>query len=272
MTSPAPQLPPQLPPAPAAPENEVKLSFMDHLRELRKRLTRALLGVVAGMGVVGGFVEPIFHRLMQPVLNSLPEKQRALHYTSYIEPLMVYLKVALYGGLFLAVPWVLYQLWQFIAPGLYRKEKKVVVPFLVSGTTLFYGGAVFCYFIIMPAAFPAMAAIANDASLSPVLTMSEQLSLVLGMLLGFGIVFEVPVVIAFLAMIGLVNWRMLAKYRRIAVVVNVTVAAIITPTGDPLNLAFMAVPLILFYEIGIILARILGKKPAGETAMVKAEG
>jgi sec-independent protein translocase protein TatC len=214
-------------------------------------------------------VEGIFHRLMQPVLDSLPEKQRALHYTSYVEPLMVYLKVALYGGIFLAVPWVLYQLWEFIAPGLYKKEKKVIVPFLVSGTSLFYIGATFCYFVIMPAAFPAMASIANDASLSPVLTMSEQLSLVLGMLLGFGIIFEVPVIIAFLAMIGLVNWRMLAKYRRIAIVVNVTVAAIITPTGDPLNLAFMALPMILFYEIGIILARVLGKKPPEETAIAK---
>jgi sec-independent protein translocase protein TatC len=208
---------------------------------------------------------------MQPVLDSLPEKQRALHYTSYIEPLMVYLKVALYGGIFVAVPWVLWQLWQFIAPGLYKKEKKVVLPFIVSGTALFYTGAVFCYFVIMPAAFPAMAAFATDSSLSPVLTMDEQLSLVLGMLLGFGIVFEVPVVIAFLSMIGLVSWRTLAKYRRIAIVVNTTIAAIITPTGDPLNLAFMAVPMILFYEIGIVLARILGKKPAGGEAIAKAE-
>ncbi|HET7824121.1 MAG TPA: twin-arginine translocase subunit TatC, partial [Anaeromyxobacter sp.] len=267
MSAPAPELPP----APSEPENDVKLSFMDHLRELRKRISRSLLGIVAGMAVVGFFVEQIFHRLMQPVLDSLPEKQRALHYTSYIEPLMVYLKVALYGGVFVAVPWVLYQLWQFIAPGLYRKEKRVVVPFLVSGTGLFYAGAIFCYFVIFPAAFPAMAAFATDPSLSPVLTMSEQLSLVLGMLLGFGIVFEVPVVIAFLALIGLVNWRWLAKYRRYAIVINVTIAAIITPTGDPLNLAFMAVPMILFYEIGIILARILGKKRE-DASIVKAEG
>jgi sec-independent protein translocase protein TatC len=205
------------------------------------------------------------------VLASLPEKQRALYYTSYIEPLMVYLKVALYGGVFVSVPWVLYQLWQFIAPGLYKREKSVVVPFLVSGTVLFYAGAAFCYFAIFPAAFPAMAAFATDSSLAPVLTMSEQLSLVLGMLLGFGIVFEMPVIIAFLSMIGLVNWRFLAKYRRLAIVVNVTIAAIITPTGDPLNLAFMAVPMILFYEVGIILARLLGKKPAGE-AIARSEG
>jgi sec-independent protein translocase protein TatC len=249
----------------------VRLTLLEHLRELRKRLGRALLGVVVGMALVGGFVERIFHILMQPVLNSLPENQRALHYTSYIEPLMVYLKVAVYGGVFVAVPWVLWQLWQFIAPGLYKREKRIVIPFLASGTALFYVGAAFCYFLIMPPAFPAMAAIANDASLSPILTMSEQLSLVLAMLLGFGVVFEVPVVIAFLSMVGLVDWRTLAKYRRIAVVVNVIVAAIITPTGDPLNLALMAVPMIVFYEIGILLARILGKKRTTTEAIAPAE-
>ena len=268
MSAPAPELPP---PPGTEPENEVRLSFMDHLRELRKRLGRALLGVAVGMVAVGYFVETIFHRLMQPVLDSLPEHQRALHYTSYIEPLMVYLKVALYGGIFAAVPWVLWQLWLFVAPGLYKKEKRIVVPFLACGTTLFYAGAAFCYFVIMPAAFPAMAAIANDASLSPVLTMSEQLSLVLAMLLGFGIVFELPVVIAFLSMVGLVDWRTLAKYRRYAVVVNVLAAAIITPTGDPLNLALMAVPMVIFYEIGILAARILGKKKDPGTAVAKAE-
>ena len=142
----------ELPPASPEPENEVRLSFLDHLRELRKRLGRALVGVVVGMILVGWFVERIFHWLMDPVLASLPEKQRALYYTSYVEPLMVYLKVALYGGIFIAVPWVLYQLWQFVAPGLYRKEKKIIVPFLLSGTILFYTGAAFCYWLIMPAA------------------------------------------------------------------------------------------------------------------------
>jgi sec-independent protein translocase protein TatC len=257
MSAPAPQLPGSV-----EPENEVKLTFLEHLRDLRVRLLRAALGILGGMMVVGGFVETIFHRLMQPVLDSLPENQRAIHYTSSIEPLMVYMKVAIYGGIFVAAPWVLWQLWLFIAPGLYKREKKVVLPFLFFGTLLFYTGAAFCYRVVMPLAFPAMAAIANDQSLSPMLTMSEQLSLVLAMLLGFGIVFEVPVVIAFLSMVGLVQASTLAKYRRYAILVNVVAAAIITPTGDPLNLAMMAVPMILFYEIGIVLARILGKKPA----------
>jgi sec-independent protein translocase protein TatC len=249
-------------PAPAQPEGEVQLTFLDHLRDLRKRITHALYGVGLGMIAVGFFVEPIFHRLMDPVMASLPKEQQTLQYTSYVEPLMVYLKVALYGGIFAAAPWVLFQLWLFIAPGLYKREKKLVFPFLAIGTALFYGGAAFCYFLVMPAAFPAMAAIASDAMLRPMLTMSETLSLVLAMLLGFGVVFELPVVIAFLAMIGLVSADTLAKHRRIAIVVNVFVAAVITPTGDPLNLAMMAVPMIIFYELGVLAARVLGKKAA----------
>lgn len=252
----------------AEPENEVKLSFLDHLGDLRRRVTRALLGVLVGMVAIGAFVERLFHLLMVPVLASLPEGQQTLHYTSYIEPLMVYLKVAIYGGVFVAAPWILFQLWQFIAPGLYKRERRVVVPFLAFGSLLFYTGITFCYLVVMPLAFPAMAAIASDASLAPVLTMSAQLSLVLAMLLGFGIIFEVPVVIAFLAMIGLVDAKMLSKYRRVAILVNVAVAALITPTGDPLNLAMMAVPMVLFYEIGIVLARILGKKKTTTEAIV----
>jgi len=253
MTQPVKPLPP------SEPEGDVKGTFIEHLSELRKRLIRMVLGIVVGMCVVGYFSTEIFRFVMRPVLNSLPEAERALHYTGYLEPFMVYLKVALYGGTFVAAPYVLWQLWLFIAPGLYKREQKVVVPFLVSGTLLFYGGAAFCYFFVMKYAFPALAAIAGE-DMKPILTMREQLSLALAMMLGFGIVFEVPVIIAFLSMIGLVSADFLARYRRHAIVFNTIVAAIITPTGDPFNLALMAVPMILFYEIGILLARVLGKK------------
>jgi sec-independent protein translocase protein TatC len=257
-------LPP--PEQPAEPENDVKQSFFEHLGELRKRLVRALLGVAVGMALVGYFSEDIFRWVMKPVLKSLPQGQQFLHYTGYIEPFMVYLKVALYGGIFVSVPYSLWQLWLFIAPGLYKRERRMVVPFLLSATTLFYSGAAFCYFLVMPYAFPALAAIAGD-DMKPILTMTEQLSLVLAMLLGFGVIFEVPVIIAFLSMVGLVSANFLAKYRRHAIVANVFIAAVVTPTGDPFNLALMAIPMILFYEIGILLARILGKKkPAEEPA------
>jgi sec-independent protein translocase protein TatC len=262
--APAPKLP-----GTSAPEGEVRLTFIEHLRELRTRLLRALIGIAAGMAAVGFFVEKIFHAMMVPVLKSLPEGKQTLVYTSAIEPMMVYIKVAIYGGIFVAAPWVLYQIWQFVAPGLYKKEKRVVVPFLAWGTLLFYGGAAFCYFLVLPAAFPAMLAFAGDSAFAPMLSLSEQLGLVMALLLGFGVVFEVPVVIGFLSMVGLVSASFLSKYRRHAIVVNVALAAIITPTGDPLNLALMAVPMILFYEIGIILARVLGKKKQPAEALAK---
>jgi sec-independent protein translocase protein TatC len=206
---------------------------------------------------------------MAPVRAALPAGKQTLVYTSAIEPMMVYIKVAVYGGLFLAAPWVLFQVWRFVTPVLGKRERKLAFPFVFWGTVLFYGGWVFCYYVVMPQAFPAMLSFASPGTLSPVLSLSQQLSLVMAMLLGFGIVFEVPVVIAFLAMIGLVNWRFLKKYRRHAIVVNVTLAAIITPTGDPLNLALLAVPMILFYEVGIVLARVLGKPRASELPAVK---
>jgi sec-independent protein translocase protein TatC len=243
---------------------------MEHLRDLRRRLSHALLGVAVGMAAVGWFVPRLVEGLMRPVRLALPEGRQTLVFTSAIEPLMVYMKVAIYGGVFVAAPWVLWQLWLFVAPGLYKREKRVVVPFLFWGTLLFYVGASFCFWLVMPNAFPAMLAFAEDATLTPMLSLSEQLSLVLAMLLGFGIVFEVPVVIAFLSMVGLVNAKMLGKYRRYAIIINVIAAAILTPTGDPLNLALMAVPMIVFYEIGIILARVLGKRPEADAAILKA--
>jgi len=256
---------------PAEPGNGARASFFEHLGELRKRLIRSLLGVAVGMAIVGWWSEKLFRRVMDPVIRSLPEGARQLNYTSYLEPFMVYLKVALYGGIFVAAPYVLWQLWLFAAPGLYKREKGVVLPFLASGTILFYAGAAFCYFLVMPYAFPALATIAGE-DMRAILTMREQLSLVLAMMLGFGVVFEVPVILGFLSMVGLVSADFLARYRRHAIVLNVTLAAIITPTGDPFNLALMAVPMILFYEVGIILARLLGKKrPAPEAgALAKA--
>jgi sec-independent protein translocase protein TatC len=268
MSVPVPQLKPG---SPEQPENEVRLSFLEHLRELRVRLTRALLGVAVGMVAVGWFTPRLTDWLMKPVRDALPKDAQAIVFTSAIEPMMAYFKVAMYGGVFVAAPWVLFQLWLFIAPGLYKREKRVVFPFLLWGTLLFYAGAAFCYYLVMPPAFPAMLGFADSASLRPMLTLSEQLGLVAAMLLGFALVFEVPVIIAFLAMIGVVDAKMLSKYRRLAMVINVTAAAIITPTGDPLNLAMMAVPMIAFYEIGILLARVLGKKkPAADSGAAQA--
>jgi sec-independent protein translocase protein TatC len=262
MSTPASQLPPFV----TGPEGEVRQSFMEHLRDLRTRVIRALLGVTVGMVAVGWFVPQIVDGLMAPVRAALPVGNQKLIFTSAIEPMMQYMKVAIYGGVFVAAPWVLWQVWLFIAPGLYKREKRMVLPFLAWGTGLFYAGAAFCYWLVLPGAFPAMIGFASAQTLQPMLKLEDQISLVMALMLGFGVVFEVPVIIAFLSMIGLVNHKFLAKYRRHAIVANVLLAAIITPTGDPFNLALMAIPMILFYEVGIVLARVLGKKPAPAAA------
>src|SRR5438876_4415422 len=197
--------------------------------------------------------------MMLPVFAALPEGERALHFSSSVEPFIIYLKVGLYAGLFVASPLIFWQIWMFVAPGLYRRERKKIAPFVLAATLFFVGGAVFCYLVILPPAFQFLIQTAG-ADIKPVLMMDEQLGLVMMMLIAFGIIFELPLILTVLAMIGIVDHKFLSKYRRHAIVLNVIVAAIVTPTGDPFNLALMAVPMLLCYELGVLGAFIFRKK------------
>ncbi len=256
--TPLPTLPDE--PKKDGPEDDVHLTLMQHLEDLRRRLKWALLWIVIGFLVCYHWAKDLFHVLMRPVLASLPEGEKALHFSSSIEPFMIYLKVGLYAGLFVAIPAVLYQVWAFVAPGMYHREQRAIVPFVVSSSLMFLIGSAFCYFVILPPAFHFLIVEAAGPDIKPVLMMSDQLGLVLTLLVAFGIVFEIPLVLTSLSMLDIVNWRWLAKYRRHAIVVNVIIAAIVTPTGDPFNLALMAVPMILCYELGILGARLFAKK------------
>jgi sec-independent protein translocase protein TatC len=242
-------------------EDEVKLTLRDHLLELRARLIKALLFLGFGFGAAYFWSQQIFHALIRPVLAALPEGERALHFSSSVEPLFIYLKVSLYAGLFLASPFILWQLWAFVAPGLYRKEKRAFLPFVLAATAFFLGGATFCYLVILPPAFDLLIGSAG-VDVKPMLMMSDQLGLVMTLLLAFGVVFELPLALTALAMAGLVDHRFLSRYRRHAIVLNVFIAALVTPTGDPFNLALMAVPMMLCYELGVLGAWIFGRKDA----------
>ncbi|MGZ6143862.1 MAG: twin-arginine translocase subunit TatC [Myxococcales bacterium] len=252
---------PALLPKPAAegPEDDVHLSLREHLLELRQRLKWAVIWLMLGFCASYYWSQQIFHFMMLPVFAALPEGEKALHFSSSIEPFMIYLKVGLYAGLFVASPMIFWQIWLFIAPGLYRRERRKIAPFVAAATLFFVGGAVFCYKVILP---PAFQFLINSAGpdIKPVLMMDDQLSLVMMMILAFGIIFELPLILTLLAMIGIVDHKFLSKYRRHAIVVNVIVAAVVTPTGDPFNLALMAVPMLLCYELGILGAWIFGKK------------
>jgi sec-independent protein translocase protein TatC len=248
-----------LPKPEQGPEDDVHLSLRDHLLELRKRLKWAVIWLLLGFCGCYYWSQPIFHFLMRPVFDALPEGEKALHFSSSVEPLLIYLKVGLYAGLFAASPLIFWQIWLFVAPGLYRKERKTIAPFVISATVFFVGGAVFCYLVILP---PAFQFLINSAGpdIKPVLMMDEQLGLVMMLLLAFGIIFELPLVLTLLAMMGVVDYKFLSKYRRHAIVLNVIIAAVVTPTGDPFNLALMALPMLLCYELGILGARIFGKR------------
>ncbi len=242
---------------------EARMSFLEHLQELRARLVRSLVAIGVATGVGLYFCTQIFHFLMAPVLAALPPGQRKLHPTTIMEKFTVYLKVGFYAGLFIAAPYVLWQFWKFISPGLVAKEKRYAVPFVVVGSLFFVGGAVFCYYVILPPALSYLVGVGDvdDSSwIEPLLSMNDQLTFILALELAFGIIFEVPLILTLLSMLGLVTAGWLAKKRRYAILINTILAAVITPTGDPLNMTLMAVPMILMYEAGIIGARMFGKK------------
>jgi sec-independent protein translocase protein TatC len=207
---------------------------------------------------------------MLPVLAALPPGQQKLHPTAIMERFTVYLKVGLYAGIFLAAPVLLWQFWKFISPGLVAKEKRYAVPFVVVGSVFFVAGGLFCYFVILPPALSYLVGTMGDTDdsqwIEPWLSMNDQLTFVLALELAFGLIFELPLILTLLSMLGLVTGKWLAEKRRYAILINTVLAAVITPTGDPLNMTLMALPMIAMYEVGIIGARIFGKKPVVEEA------
>lgn len=390
------------------------MSLLGHLGELRTRLFKVIVAVLVLGFLSLAFAKELFHFLVVPILQALPEGERTLVQTSAVEELNTFIKVGLYAGLFFSMPVVLHQIWGFVAPGLFAHERRMAVPFIGAGTACFLAGVSFCYFVVLPPAFqfllrpeglqerqvelslaegavedaglllragdypaatrllgeaaPILGAAASSSSQQrtlleridrlqpvldaadravaqtgggreplsqavlarnearrlalegavpkgeealqrsvdhaarslslavggetgtqaaalavrhaevsaqiasvgerlalddwtrPMLSMREQLNLVLLLLMAFGIIFEIPVVFALLAAVGVIDGTELAKARRYAIVANVVLAAVITPTGDPFNLALMALPMILCYEIGLVAARLIAKR------------
>ncbi len=247
------------------PEDDVHLTLREHLIELRKRLKWSLVWLGVGFIVCLNRAEQIFAFLMAPVRAALPPGEQFLYFKSSVEPLWINLKVGLYAGIFVGSPLILYQVWAFIAPGLYRKEKKAILPFVAAATLFFITGAAFCYYVILPPAFQFLLTI-TAPGIKAALMMEEQLSLVMMLLLAFAIIFELPLALTFLARIGLIDHKFLGRYRRHAIVINVIIAAFVTPTGDPFNLALMAVPMMACYELGVLGAWLFGKKKDPEPA------
>lgn len=243
---------------PRDPNPERLMPFTDHLEELRTRLIRALLGLAVGFAICLPFQRQIFHLLMRPLLVALGnEPMIAL---GVADLFWTYLKVALLGGLFLASPWVFYQLWAFLAPGLHSHEKKLAVPFIVSTTFFFVAGAAFGYFMLMPVAFAYLLSF-SDEYVRATLDVQRNFGFALQLLIVFGLVFELPVILTLLAKLGIVDAAKLRRFRRYWVVVAFVIGAIATPTPDAVTQTFASLPLIVLYEVGIWSAGVFGRKP-----------
>ena len=240
---------------------EEKQTFIEHLEELRKRLIISLIAVGIGFGISYIFSKEIFQLLMIPLIKVLPAGASMI-FTSLPEAFFTYLKVALLAGLFVASPVVLYQVWLFVAPALYSKEKKYVVPFVFFSTLLFIGGAAFGYFIVFPYGFKFFMSFATDF-IQPAPKLKEYLSFCSILLLTFGFVFELPLFIFFLAKLGVVDAGMLSRNRKYVIVGIFMLAAIFTPP-DIVTQVMMAAPLVILYEFSIVLAKIVGKKREAE--------
>jgi sec-independent protein translocase protein TatC len=237
---------------------EEKMPFTNHLGELRTRLIRILIVVGIGVGVCWYYRDWLFQIITMPLVQVLPQNSHMI-YTSLPEAFFNYMKISFFASLFLTSPYSLYQLWKFISPGLYKSEKKYVVPFVITSTLLFVGGVLFGYFLALPPAFSFFVEFSSDF-LKPMISLREYLSFSLKLLLAFGLSFELPVIIFFMVKIGVVSSKMLAKQRRYAILVIFVAAAILTPSPDALTQIIMAIPLMGLYEIGIFVAKFAEKK------------
>ena len=242
-------------------------TLISHLLELRNRLLKGVLAVAVLAGPCIYFANEIFTFVAQPLMRKLPAGASMIS-TSVIAPFMTPFKLALVTALFLAMPYVLYQLWAFVAPGLYRKEKRFALPLLISSIVLFYCGAAFAYYVVFPVIFAFFAATAPEGVLM-MTDIASYLDFVLLLFFAFGAAFEIPVATVLLILTGLVKVETLARNRGYVLLGIFIIAAIITPP-DAISQSIMAVPMYLLYEGGILLSRLLQRTRKAEAEQESA--
>jgi sec-independent protein translocase protein TatC len=235
-----------------------QMSFLEHLDELRRRIIYSLLGI--GVGVLVGFlfINAVVDFLLAPTRRLLPEGSRMI-YTQPGEAFSLYVQVALIAGVVIAAPVVMYQVWLFIAPGLYANEKKLAIPFVLMSTIGFLTGALFNHYVVFPWMMTFFASF-NTPDLVFMPKLEDVFSLYTKMLLGMGVVFQMPTVVFFLAKMQLVTWRFLARNFKYAVLIIFIAAAVITPSGDMVTQTIFAAPMVGLYVLGILIAWIVGPK------------
>jgi len=242
-------------------DSDGTMSFLEHLDELRSRLLRCIVAYVVVFAACWYWSGPLLKFLLRPMQEHLREGAGDIVFIQVAEPFFIYMKASALVAIFVASPWILYQLWAFIAPGLYRHERIMVLPFLFFGTAFFVAGGAFGYTVALPRAAGWLIALGGDFRAA--LTLRSAFQFVSFVLLGLGAIFELPVLIFFLARLGVVTPGFLMRHFRLAVFAMAIVAAVITPTGDMLTMSMFAGPMILLYLLGVLVAWLFGKKQEG---------
>ena len=244
----------------SGPESERtgKMSFLEHLDELRKRIVWALVAIIGGALIAAFFRNQIFDFIMSPIIAVLPKGQTMI-FTEPTEALMLYLKMIVLVGLLVASPAVMTQVWLFVAPGLYANEKKLAIPFVAMSSFFFVTGAVFSHYIVFPLTFAFFQSFASD-KLTFMPRIEPAFGLYVKLMLTFGLIFEMPTLVLFLAKMGVITARFLIRNMKYAILIMFIVGAVLSPGTDPVGQVLMAGPMFLLYLISIGLAWAFGKK------------
>jgi len=230
------------------------MGFLDHLEELRRRILYSIVAVAVGFFACWGYAEKIYEIMQRPIMvalqhNGISEK---LVYLNPTEPFNLYIKIGAMAGLFVASPIVLYQIWLFISPGLYRHEKRYVMPFMFSTVGLFLAGGYFGYKLVYPQALEFL--IGYGKQFQPMITIGEYTDLFLTIIIGMGVIFEMPILVFFLSLMGIVTAGWMWRNLRYSILVIFIIAAILTPTTDILNMCIFAAPMVALYVLSIAIA------------------
>ena len=241
-------------------------SFLSHLVELRNRLVRAFLAIIVVTVCLLPFASMLYDFLAFPMMHALPEGTRMIA-TGVVTPFLVPVKVVLLVALVVTLPYLLYQAWAFIAPGLYQHEKRLVLPLVLASTVLFLVGMAFCYFFVFGVVFKFVYSIAPK-SISVAPDIENYFNFAIGMFLAFGVTFEVPIVVIVLAKMGIVSVAKLREIRPYVIVGSFVVAAVVTPP-DAISQLLLAIPLCVLYEVGILVAAMITPRPAEDSEYQK---
>ncbi len=249
-----PEIAATAPPGGQAKEEMPAMSFLEHLEELRRRIIYCLIAVAVGFFACWAYAEKIYGIMQAPIMTALKNNGMAerLVYLNPTEPFNLYLKVAALAGLFVTSPFILYQVWLFISPGLYRHEKKYVMPFMFSTVALFLSGGIFGYKIVYPEALNFL--ISYGKQFQPMITIGEYTDLFLTIIIGMGLIFELPILVFFLSLMGIVSAGFMWRNFRYSILVIFIIAAIVTPTTDILNMCIFAAPMVGLYALSIGIA------------------